>query len=154
MWLYLGSPQVLPWDRIQKKGKVKSEFIFHTLCRYRVYSLLHQRPLKWKRARLNRNKTGIGKKVAPHLRVAHVGNWATRTISALLGKKTEARVNPVVINAPESSRITYFRCGEKGLLARHCRKSPKKQQNSGSRKPPENGVRRSDSSRPTVSSTQ
>jgi len=25
----------------KKKGKVNSEFIFHTLCRYRAYSLLH-----------------------------------------------------------------------------------------------------------------
>jgi hypothetical protein len=35
------SEKAVSWDRILKKGKVKSEFIFHTLCRYRVCSLLH-----------------------------------------------------------------------------------------------------------------
>jgi len=29
------------WDRIQKRGEVKSESIFHTLCTYRAYSLPH-----------------------------------------------------------------------------------------------------------------
>jgi hypothetical protein len=33
--------KVVPWDRIQNKGKVKSEFIFHTLCRYRACSILY-----------------------------------------------------------------------------------------------------------------
>jgi len=48
-------------------------------------------------------------------------------------EKREAQVNPVVTNTPESSSsITCFRCGEKGHLARHCRKSPKKGENFGS----------------------
>jgi hypothetical protein len=70
-------------------------------------------------------------------------------------EKREARVNPVVTNAPErSSGITCFRCGEKGHLARHCRKPPRKEENFGSRNWSGNDVRRSESSRPTVSSTQ
>ena len=70
-------------------------------------------------------------------------------------EKRETRVNPVVTNMPErSSGITCFRCGEKGHLARHCRKPPRKGENFGSRKLSGNHVRRSDSSCPTVSSTQ
>ena len=70
-------------------------------------------------------------------------------------EKREARLNSVVTNAPEnSSGITCFRCREKGHLARHCRKPPGKGENYGSRKWLGNDVRRPDSSRPTVSSTQ
>ena len=70
-------------------------------------------------------------------------------------EKREARVNPVVTNVPESSSsVTCFRCREKGHLARHCRKTPRKRENFGSRKLLGNDVRRSESSCPTVSSTQ
>jgi nicotinamide riboside transporter PnuC len=40
VWLLM-TLQGYTWDRIQKKGKMKDEFIFHTLCRYRDCSLLH-----------------------------------------------------------------------------------------------------------------
>jgi hypothetical protein len=55
-------------------------------------------------------------------------------------EKREARVNPVVTNAPERS-VTCFRCGEKGHLAIECRKPPKRENIS-------------ESSHPTASSTQ
>ena len=64
-------------------------------------------------------------------------------------------MNPVVTNAPESNNsFTCNWCGEKGHLARECRKPPRKGENFGSGKLSENDVRRSESSRPTVSSTQ
>jgi hypothetical protein len=71
------------------------------------------------------------------------------------GEKREARLNQVVSNEPEnSSSNTYFRYGEKGHIARHCRKQPRKGEHFGSRKSSGNDVGRSDSSRATVSSTQ
>jgi hypothetical protein len=71
-------------------------------------------------------------------------------------EKRGVRVNPAVTNVPEtsSSGITCFRCGEKGHLARHCRKPPTERENFGSGKSSGSDVRRSESSRPTVSSTQ
>ena len=71
-------------------------------------------------------------------------------------EKRGARVNPVAINAPGSSScsITCFRCGLKGHLARHCRKPPRKRENFESGELSGNDVRRSESSRPNVSSTQ
>ena len=61
-------------------------------------------------------------------------------------EKREARVNPVVTNVPESrssssSSITCFWCGEKGHLARHCQKPPKKEENFGSGKSSGSDVR-------------
>jgi hypothetical protein len=72
-------------------------------------------------------------------------------------EKREARVNPVAINVPGSSSsgsITCFRCGEKGHLARHCRKPPRKGENLGRGSLSGNDVRRLDSSHLTISSTQ
>ena len=70
-------------------------------------------------------------------------------------EKREAWLSSVVTNAPEnSSGITCLRCGEKGHLARHCRKPPGKGENYRSRKWSGNDVRRPESSRLTVSSTQ
>jgi hypothetical protein len=69
-------------------------------------------------------------------------------------EKREAWVNPVVTNAPESSSsLTCFRWGEKGHLARHCQKPPRKGGNFGSGRSSGNDVRRSESSCPTDSST-
>ena len=58
-------------------------------------------------------------------------------------------MNPVVTNAPESrssssSSITCFRFGEKGHLARHCRKPPRKGEKFGSGNLSGNDVRRSE----------
>jgi len=70
-------------------------------------------------------------------------------------EKREAQLNSVVTNAPESSSgITCFQCGEKGHVARHCQKLPRKGENFRSRKSSGNDIRRSESSCLTVSSTQ
>lgn len=70
-------------------------------------------------------------------------------------ERKEPRVNPVVVSpVGGTSHITCFRCGDKGHIARHCRKLPKKRYQGGEGKPPGNEPGRSQSSRPTVSCTQ
>jgi len=67
----------------------------------------------------------------------------------------EARVNPIVSGGSGAARqITCFRCGEKGHLAPNCRKSPRRQEGNDVHKMPGNELRRTESSRPTVASTQ
>jgi len=66
-------------------------------------------------------------------------------------EKREAWMNLVVTNAPESisssssssssSSTTCFRWGEKGHLARHCRKPPRKGENFGSGRSSGNDIR-------------
>jgi hypothetical protein len=69
--------------------------------------------------------------------------------------KGEVRVNPVTANGSGTlSQITCFRCGEKGHLARNCRKPPRKRETSNDYKPSGNESRRTESSHPTVASTQ
>ena len=50
------------------------------------------------------------------------------------------------------SHLTCFRCGEKGHLARNCKKPPHRRETSDSRRTPGNESRRTESSRPTVAS--
>ena len=67
----------------------------------------------------------------------------------------ETRVNPIVVGSSgAASSITCFRCGEKGHLARQCRKLPRKREGNDTHKPSGNELRRTESSRPTVASTQ
>ena len=63
----------------------------------------------------------------------------------------EARVNPVVASGPGTlGQITCFRCGEKGHLARNCRRPPRRRDNDVNRKPSGKGSERTEGSRPTV----
>ena len=69
--------------------------------------------------------------------------------------KAEARVNPVALGGPGTSKqITCFRCGEKGHVARNCRKPPRKREGNEPPKRPGNESRRTERSRPTFASTQ
>jgi len=69
--------------------------------------------------------------------------------------KGEARVNPVVASGSGAvSQVTCFRCGEKGHIARNCRKPPRRKESDENSRMSGNEVRRPESSRPTVSSTQ
>ena len=69
--------------------------------------------------------------------------------------KREARVNPITVgDSRDISQITCFRCGEKGHLARNCRKTPRKRENNDNFKTSGNESRRKEGSRPTVASTQ
>ena len=49
------------------------------------------------------------------------------------------------------SQVTCFRCGEKGHIARNCRKPPRRKESDGNRRMSGNEVGRPESSRPTVS---
>jgi len=69
--------------------------------------------------------------------------------------KGEARLNPVVASGSGAvSHVTCFRCGEKGHIARNCRKPPRRKESDENPRMSGNEVRRPESSRPTVSSTQ
>jgi len=69
--------------------------------------------------------------------------------------KREARVNPVTVGDFKGiSQVTCFRCGEKGHLARNCRKTPRKRESNDNFKTSGNELRRTESSRPTVALTQ
>jgi len=69
--------------------------------------------------------------------------------------KGEVRVNPVAAGGSGTlSHITCFRCGEKGHLARTCKKPPRRREASNDYKPSGNESRRTGSSRPTVAHTQ
>ena len=69
--------------------------------------------------------------------------------------KKEARVNPITIGDSRGiSQITCFLCGEKGHLARNCRKTQQKRENNDNFKTSGNESRRTESSRPIVASTQ
>jgi len=69
--------------------------------------------------------------------------------------KREARVNPITVGDSKGiSQVTCFRCGEKGYLARNCRKTPRKRESNDNRKTSGNESRRTESSRPTVALTQ
>jgi hypothetical protein len=68
--------------------------------------------------------------------------------------KGEARVNPIVASGSGAvSRVTCFRCGEKGYIARNCRK-PRRTEGDDNRRMSGNEGRRPESSRPTISSTR
>ena len=70
-------------------------------------------------------------------------------------KKGEARLNPVVASGSGAiSHVTCFRCGEKGHIGRNCRKPPRRKESDENPRISGNEVRRSENSRPTVSSTQ
>jgi hypothetical protein len=70
-------------------------------------------------------------------------------------EKREARVNPITVgDSRGTSQITCFRCGERGHLARNCRKPPRKRENNDNATTSGNESRRTESSRPTVASTQ
>jgi len=67
----------------------------------------------------------------------------------------EAGVNPIVSGGSgAASQITCFRCGEKGHLVRNCWKPPRRREGNDTNKMPGNELRRTESSHPTVASTQ
>jgi hypothetical protein len=69
--------------------------------------------------------------------------------------KVEARVNPIEASgSADVSQVTCFRCGEKGHIARNCRRPPRRRGSDDNRRMSGNEVRRPESSRPTVSSIQ
>jgi len=69
--------------------------------------------------------------------------------------KGEARLNVAVAGRVGAlSQITCFRCGGKGHLARNCKKPPSRRETSDNCKASGNDLRRTESSRPTVASTQ
>jgi len=69
--------------------------------------------------------------------------------------KGEARVNRIMTSGSGAvSQVTCFRCGEKGHIARNCRKPPRRKESDDNHTTSGNEVRRPESSRPTVSSTQ
>jgi len=67
----------------------------------------------------------------------------------------EAQVNRIVASGSGVVRqVTCFRCGEKGHIARNCRKPPRRKESDDNHRTSGNEVRWPDSSLPTVSSTQ
>ena len=67
----------------------------------------------------------------------------------------EAQVNPIVSGGSgAASQSTCFRCGEKGHLARNCRKPLRRREVKDTHNMPQNELRRTESSYSTVASTQ
>jgi len=82
-------------------------------------------------------------------KVGHSGN------KCYSRRKGEARVNPVVASGFGAlNQTTCFRCGEKGHLARNCRKPPRRKDNSDNHKASGNESRWTERSRLSVASTQ
>jgi hypothetical protein len=67
----------------------------------------------------------------------------------------EAQINPVVASGFGAlNQTTCFRCGEKGHLARNCRKPLRRKENGDNHKASGNELRRRESSHPTIAFTQ
>jgi len=82
-------------------------------------------------------------------------NRVTRLTSVTREAKGEARVNLTVARGSGAvSQVTCFRCDEKCHIARNRRKPPRRKESDDKSTMSENEVRRPESSRPTVSSTQ
>ena len=63
--------------------------------------------------------------------------------------KREARVNPIIAGrSRDVNQIICFRCGEKGHLARNCRKPPRRRENNDNTTASGNELRRTESSCP------
>ena len=60
------------------------------------------------------------------LKCGNCGKTGLLSSKCFARERKEARVNLIIANSAGTSSLTCFRCGEKGHIARHCRKPPKK----------------------------
>ena len=89
----------------------------------------------------------------PAQRCSNCGKLGHPSNKCYLRGKGEARVNPVVASGARTlSHLTCFWCGEKGHLARNCKKPLRRWETSNNRKTLGNELRRTENSRPTVAS--
>jgi len=88
-------------------------------------------------------------------RCSNCGKPGHSTNKCYSRSKGEARVNPIVASRSGAvSQVICFQCGEKGHIARNCRKLLRRKESDDNHRTSGNEVRRPESSCPTVSSTQ
>jgi hypothetical protein len=84
-------------------------------------------------------------------RCSHCGKLGHSGNKCYSCNRMEARENPVVASGPATlSQITCFRCGEKGHLARNCRRPLRRRENNVNQKPSGKESEQTEGSRPTV----
>ena len=101
---------------------------------------------RWDRYRLEGTSTQ---------RCGNCGKLGHASNKCYVRSRGEVRVNPIVSGGSgAASQITCFRCGEKGHLAQNCWKPPQRREDNDTHRMPGNELRRTESSCPTVASTQ